>query len=217
MIFIKGTPEAPRCGFTKQLLALLNEQGVQFGSFDILSDPAVREGLKSFSNWPTYPQLYLSGELVGGLDIVKEMVASGEFASSIPAGHITPKVDESAAAAALQSRLKALISQRRVMLFMKGSPSAPQCGFSSKVVALLAEAGLTESDYGSFDIFSDPAVREGLKQLSNWPTYPQLYVDGELVGGLDVLTEMAQSGDLQELLAQPPPLEPRADSKSAEQ
>ena len=214
MIFIKGTPEAPRCGFTKQLLALLNEQGVQFGSFDILSDPAVREGLKSFSNWPTYPQLYLSGELVGGLDIVKEMVASGEFASSIPAGHITPKVDESAAAAALQSRLKALISQRRVMLFMKGSPAAPQCGFSNKVVALLHESGLSDSDYGSFDIFTDEAVREGLKKLSNWPTYPQLYVDGELVGGLDVLTEMAQNGELQELLAQPPPLEPRTENKT---
>lgn len=214
MIFIKGTPDAPRCGFTKQLLALLREQGVEFGSFDILSDPAVREGLKSFSNWPTYPQLYLSGELVGGLDIVKEMVASGEFASAIPAGHIAPKVDEAAAAAALQSRLKSLISQRRVMLFMKGSPSAPQCGFSSKVVALLGDAGLSESDYGSFDVFSDQSVREGLKQLSNWPTYPQLYVDGELVGGLDVLTEMAQSGDLQELLAQPPPLEPRPEDSS---
>ena len=133
----QGTPEAPRCGFTKQLLALLNEQGVQFGSFDILSDPAVREGLKAYSNWPTYPQLYVSGELVGGLDIVKEMAASGELASSIPAGHIKPKAVAAEPAGEseedLNKRLNALTRSKRVMLFMKGSPAAPQCGFSRKV------------------------------------------------------------------------------------
>jgi len=209
MAFIKGTPAAPRCGFTKQLLALLTEQGVQFGSFDILSDSAVREGLKSYSNWPTYPQLYVSGELLGGLDIVKELVANGEFAGMIPAGHLKPKDGDSAAAPAvsLEERLKALVRQRRVMLFMKGSPAAPQCGFSRKVVALLEECGCSE--YGTFDILTDNEVREGLKKFSNWPTYPQLYVDGELVGGLDVLTELKESGELKEMLEQPPPLEPK--------
>jgi glutaredoxin-related protein len=72
-------------------------------------------------------------------------------------------------------------------------------------VALLAEVGC--NDYGSFDIFSDDAVREGLKEFSSWPTYPQLYIDGELVGGLDVMQEMKESGDLEAALNAPPPLE----------
>jgi Grx4 family monothiol glutaredoxin len=186
MAFIKGTPEAPRCGFTKQLLAILNEQGVQFGTFDILSDPAVREGLKSFSNWPTYPQLYISGELVGGLDIVKEMVAGGEFVSAIPPGHVKAPAGAASASdaagaseaespAALEERLKALVRQKRVMLFMKGSPDEPKCGFSRKVIELLSDpavgcAPAEREDFGHFNILSDEAVREGLKKFSNWPT-----------------------------------------------
>ena len=80
MLFMKGNPAAPRCGFSNKTVALLNEQGVKFESFDILSDNMVREGLKKYSNWPTYPQLYVKGELIGGLDIMKEMVESGDFA-----------------------------------------------------------------------------------------------------------------------------------------
>jgi glutaredoxin-related protein len=72
-------------------------------------------------------------------------------------------------------------------------------------VALLASSGCT--DYGHFDIFTDEAVREGLKKLYNWPTFPQLYIDGELIGGLDVLQEMKENGELEEALNAPPPLE----------
>ncbi|KAL7274603.1 AMP deaminase [Rhizina undulata] len=72
MLFMKGTPAAPQCGFSRQLVALLRERGVRYGFFNILADDEVRQGLKKFSDWPTYPQLYLGGELVGGLDIVKE-------------------------------------------------------------------------------------------------------------------------------------------------
>jgi len=79
MAFIKGTPTAPQCGFSRKFLNILNESGVQFGSFNILTDQEVREGLKKYSNWPTYPQLYVNGELVGGLDILQELVATGEF------------------------------------------------------------------------------------------------------------------------------------------
>lgn len=217
MAFIKGTPAAPRCGFTKQLLALFEAEGVQYSSFDILSDQAVREGLKSFSNWPTYPQVYVSGQLVGGLDIIKELAASGELASTIPAGHIKPKVDPKAA---LETRLRALISQARVMLFMKGSPADPKCGFSKKAVALLADLGLAAEGagaFGSFDIFSDMEVREGLKTLSNWPTYPQLYIDGELVGGLDVMQEMMSNGELQAMIDAPPPLEAQQQKQAQQQ
>ncbi|RPB19379.1 glutaredoxin [Terfezia boudieri ATCC MYA-4762] len=72
MLFMKGTPSAPQCGFSRQMVALLRERQVRYGFFNILADDEVRQGLKDYSNWPTYPQLYVGGELVGGLDIVKE-------------------------------------------------------------------------------------------------------------------------------------------------
>jgi Grx4 family monothiol glutaredoxin len=74
MLFMKGTPAAPQCGFSRQLVAILREHHVRFGFFDILKDDAVRQGLKKFSDWPTFPQLYIGGELQGGLDIVKESI-----------------------------------------------------------------------------------------------------------------------------------------------
>lgn len=79
MIFMKGDRNAPRCGFSKQLMAIMGETGVDFQTFDILTDEEVRQGLKTYSDWPTYPQLYVKGELIGGLDIIKELVSSGDF------------------------------------------------------------------------------------------------------------------------------------------
>jgi len=79
MLFMKGTPDAPRCGFSRKIVKLLGDQGVKFSSFDILSDESVRSGLKVYNDWPTFPQLIVKGELVGGLDIVQEMIDNGEF------------------------------------------------------------------------------------------------------------------------------------------
>jgi Grx4 family monothiol glutaredoxin len=85
MAFIKGTPDAPQCGFSNKFVQILRKNNVEFGSFDILSDADVRQGLKEFSNWPTYPQLYANAKLVGGFDIVKELDAEGELVSSLEA------------------------------------------------------------------------------------------------------------------------------------
>lgn len=79
MVFIKGTPEQPKCGFTRTLLGLLRENQLEFDYFDILSDEQVRQGLKAYSDWPTYPQIYINGEFQGGLDIFKEQLANGEL------------------------------------------------------------------------------------------------------------------------------------------
>ncbi|KAI9761968.1 MAG: hypothetical protein M4579_000751 [Chaenotheca gracillima] len=76
MLFMKGTPSGPQCGFSRQLVALLREKGVRYGFFNILADEEVRQGLKEFADWPTFPQLWVGGELVGGLDIVKEELAN---------------------------------------------------------------------------------------------------------------------------------------------
>ncbi|TKA22522.1 hypothetical protein B0A50_08062 [Salinomyces thailandicus] len=86
----------------------------------------------------------------------------------------------------LDSRLKELVKAAPVMLFMKGTPSAPQCGFSRQTVSMLREKGVR---YGFFNILADDEVRQGLKEFSDWPTFPQVYVGGELVGGLDILKE----------------------------
>lgn len=83
MIFMKGSREAPRCGFSKQLIAIVNDVGIDYTTFDILTDEEVRQGLKTYSDWPTYPQVYVKGELIGGLDIIKELVASGELESTL--------------------------------------------------------------------------------------------------------------------------------------
>ncbi|KAI8420978.1 hypothetical protein MSG28_008126 [Choristoneura fumiferana] len=85
MVFMKGNRDTPRCGFSRTLIQILNGTGVQYGTFDILTDEEVRQGLKEYSDWPTYPQLYVKGELVGGLDIIKELQASGELDDTLKA------------------------------------------------------------------------------------------------------------------------------------
>ena len=99
-----------------------------------------------------------------------------------------------------QEKISTLVKSSPVMLFMKGTPQMPQCGFSAQVVAILDRLA---PSYGTFDALSDPAVREGIKEFSRWPTIPQLYVRGEFVGGCDIITEMFQTGELGETLAQP--------------
>ena len=89
------------------------------------------------------------------------------------------------------------VKANAVMLYMKGTPSQPMCGFSARVVGVLTEQGV---DYGSVNVLDYPAIREGIKQYSQWPTVPQLYVQGEFVGGCDIVTEMHASGELKEML-----------------
>lgn len=97
----------------------------------------------------------------------------------------------------IDQRLKKLIHSSQTMLFMKGTPDEPRCGFSNKVVSALRQEGV---EFGSFDILTDEEVRQGLKTYSNWPTYPQLYHKGELLGGCDIVLEMKDSGDLRSML-----------------
>lgn len=97
----------------------------------------------------------------------------------------------------LRKRIKETIESDRVMLFMKGSPSMPQCGFSAAVVGVLKEQGVA---FGSYNILADQELREGLKEYSSWPTFPQLYVGGTLVGGCDIVKAMHASGELAKVL-----------------
>jgi len=183
MLFMKGHPDEPKCGFSKQFVAIMKEMNAEYGTFDILTDDEVRQGLKAYSNWPTYPQLYIDGELIGGLDIVREMIEAGELQSMLPT-----KVK-------LEDRLKALINKAPVLIFMKGDPATPKCGFSRQLMEIMKNDA-TDVKFETFDIFTDEEVRQGLKTYSNWPTYPQVYVKGEFVGGLDIIKEIKEAGEL---------------------
>jgi monothiol glutaredoxin len=97
----------------------------------------------------------------------------------------------------IAKRIGQEVSEHDVVLFMKGTPVFPQCGFSATVVQVLSYLGVK---FKGIDVLQDPGLRQGVKEYSNWPTIPQLYVKGEFVGGCDIIREMAQSGELQELL-----------------
>lgn len=100
---------------------------------------------------------------------------------------------------AVTARIKEHLASAPVVLFMKGTPDFPQCGFSAQAVAALRAC---QSEFAHVNIFEDPELREALKAYSNWPTYPQLYVNGELVGGCDIALEMYRSGELKKLLSE---------------
>jgi monothiol glutaredoxin len=96
-------------------------------------------------------------------------------------------------------RIKSQLSSSPVLLYMKGTPDFPQCGFSATAVRALNAVG---AKFESVNIFEEPELREALKQYSNWPTYPQLYVNGELVGGCDIIVEMYNSGELKKVISE---------------
>ena len=96
-----------------------------------------------------------------------------------------------------QNQIKDLLEKNKVVLFMKGDPTFPMCGFSARAVAILKELG---ADFHSVNVLEDEAIRQGIKEYGNWPTIPQLYVNNELIGGSDILMEMFESGELKQTL-----------------
>ena len=97
-----------------------------------------------------------------------------------------------------QERIRQTVTASPVVLFMKGNPAFPQCGFSARAIQILKACGVDSP--ATVDVLQDPEVRQGIKEFSNWPTIPQLYVNGEFIGGSDIMTEMYQSGELQQVL-----------------
>ena len=98
-----------------------------------------------------------------------------------------------------QERIKQTVTSNSVVLFMKGTPTFPQCGFSAKAIQLLKASGATE--VATVNVLEDADIRQGIKEYANWPTIPQLYVNGEFIGGSDIMNEMYQSGELRQVLA----------------
>ena len=98
----------------------------------------------------------------------------------------------------IQQRIKEQVTTHSVVLYMKGNPQFPQCGFSANAIGILNALGVKE--LFTVDVLQDPEIRQGVKDFANWPTVPQLYIKGEFVGGSDIMTEMYQSGELKQLL-----------------
>jgi len=98
-----------------------------------------------------------------------------------------------------QERIQKQISDNSIVLYMKGTPQFPQCGFSGRSVQLLGACG---ARFASVNVLEDPEIREGIKQFSHWPTIPQLYVKGKFIGGCDIMTDLFQKGELQKLVAE---------------
>ena len=100
---------------------------------------------------------------------------------------------------ATHQRISDIVNGNDVVLFMKGTPYFPQCGFSSKAVSILEHVGV---EFASVDVLQDPEIRGGIKEFSDWPTIPQLYVKGEFIGGSDIMMEMFEEGEMAELMAE---------------
>ena|SRR5262245_12676485 len=101
----------------------------------------------------------------------------------------------------LRARIDELVKAKRVVIFMKGTPLMPMCGFSAQAVATLKAAGVTAADLGAHDVLRDPELREGIKEYSSWPTIPQVYIDGRFVGGCDIVKDLHAKGKLAPLVA----------------
>lgn len=102
-----------------------------------------------------------------------------------------------------QQRIDALVKSNDVLLFMKGTASFPQCGFSGRAIQILKACGVEPREVKTVNVLEDPEIRAGIKDYSNWPTIPQLYVKGEFVGGSDIMMEMYEKGELQQMLGTP--------------
>ncbi|MCE5393631.1 MAG: Grx4 family monothiol glutaredoxin [Acidithiobacillus sp.] len=99
----------------------------------------------------------------------------------------------------IQDIIRDQVQKHPIALYMKGTPRAPQCGFSARAIQLLQQAGVKE--LFTVDVLADPQIRDGIKKFSNWPTIPQLYINGQFVGGADIMADLFQQGELQKLVA----------------
>lgn len=108
-------------------------------------------------------------------------------------------MNETTTTPSTHEKIDKIVSDNKVVLFMKGNPSFPQCGFSARAVAILQELNVP---FQAVDVLEDPEIRQGIKEYGNWPTIPQLYVNKQLIGGSDIMMEMFQEGELQQLLNQ---------------
>ncbi|TPP58169.1 Glutaredoxin [Fasciola gigantica] len=191
-------PQVVQCAQVSDVLKILAEdpknKNIHFRDVDARNFETLTRELK-VNTVPTVILFHHGGEInrVCGANVAEVTKA----VMALQARHSAPGTGDHSGPLSLETRLRQLINRAPIMLFMKGQPDAPQCGFSRQIIDILRSAN---ARFDSFDILQDEEVRQGLKSLSNWPTYPQLYVKGELIGGLDIVKELAESGELAEII-----------------
>lgn len=199
MLFMEGTPESPTTEESLKTIDLLIANQIPFNTFDISSDGDIASMLQSsYPSIITFPQLFVNGALVGGCNALNKMLSQIDSAGSLKQqlGITSMSLNDIISMSKfdhLHDKLKTLITSAPVVVFVKGTPETPKCGFSRNIMNLLKEENIS---FRYFNILLDKEVREELKIYSEWPTYPQMYVQGSLVGGLDILKEMQAEGNL---------------------
>lgn len=157
---------------------------VKYRPVNILADVRLKQWLKHYSNWPTFPQVYVNGKFMGGSEMIIDMIESEEFLSLIPQEAIKTNALE---------RIKLALAKSMIVLFLKGTPTNPRDGYQEEVVDLLEK---NKVRYTYYDVMSDPDVREILKEYSKITSYPQIFVQGQpMQGGLVYMREEAAKGN----------------------
>lgn len=190
VVFIKGDDKSLECMPNKELLRILDECKVKYKTYNILADEALKQKIETYSGSTSFPQLYLKGNFAGDLETIRRLNSTGELSIWIDA--VNKNLSKN-----LVQKLKSLIKKADIMVFMKGERDAPKCGFSRQLMEILKNSKLP---FETFDILTDEEVRQSLKVYSDWPTYPQVYVKGELVGGLDIIKSLVEEGELMSTL-----------------
>eukprot|EP01023_Acetabularia_acetabulum_P067861 TRINITY_DN9478_c1_g1_i1.p1 TRINITY_DN9478_c1_g1~~TRINITY_DN9478_c1_g1_i1.p1 ORF type:complete len:339 (+),score=69.73 TRINITY_DN9478_c1_g1_i1:183-1199(+) len=191
MLFMKGNPNNPKTSFDRRLVNVLKIDEIEFSSYDILLDEEFGEGLKEYSHYPVFPQLWIDKELVGGCDVVIEMRENGELKKIL-------EEYKKKLAYHPKNRLNSLLQQKKVVLFTKMDNSSSGIAVGQVVNALEEE----EIEFESFDLSGDWDLQKEVKKVSSWPVFPQLFVRGQFVGGKDVLLDMKNSRELGETVNQ---------------
>lgn len=181
VVFIEGTPASPKSRRSLKMRRILN--GYEYAHFDLTTDQILAQWLQVYTATKSVPLYFIDGKLQGSVEELIEHTKTGELFKTL---------DQD-----LNIRLGKITTSSKYMVAMMGSKEEPICGFSKRLIALLDTYNI---DFDTFDISFDSEVCEGLKKFSNWPTYPQVYVEGELIGGYDICCQMHDDGSLRQAL-----------------
>ena len=199
VLFMKGTPEKPYDGYQAQAIEMLDSMKLKYSCFDVVVESDVRELLKEHSRWNAFPQLFIHGKFAGGLNFIVENVTSGRMTHLVPTTEIMLP---------LREKIQRLMNKGTYMVFMNGRPLYPTCQNSRLMMDLfrnhypwvLDNPKKPELALEHFDLSKEKEVQLMLFQCAKYAEVPQFYCDGKLVGGLELLEEMHEQGELLSIL-----------------
>lgn len=184
VLLLNGTVEKPLDEASKALLDKVNALKCEYSIIDM---SVKSEFVEHLGKNVQVPFVYMDGKAACDINGLDQLAEQEVFKVGLKQRKLT-----------VNERIEELLKGSKVLLFMKGSPDSPQCGFSQKTIGILKKYDGLKYDH--FDILQDNEIREGLKKYSNWPTYPQLYVKGDLIGGIDIIQEMDEENELEDAL-----------------